>query len=216
MRLQGTPISGILFNNIQDNSEDVNQDGSFTQNCYPHEIRGLNVSFDSLLVTLPSATVPGALLLDPSSGDLLKIAKAEEISTSDANYVRFEITSPYNNLPIPAGTLATLVFPLKEGQTANVNDFGLQERKAEYTAWVKDITDGSSGSWLDWQVRIEDAVFSPRVIIWCWPVSLTRVPLSLKQKALTTAVYHCGCSKVIAFTHEGQVKLEQARTLFRV
>ena len=155
------------FNAIEDSAEDVNQDGSFTkEDCYPHELRGLNIAFDSLRVTfLPSGTVPGELLLDSQTGDLLKVAAAEEISTSDGNYVRFEVKSPYNNLPIPAGTLATLVFPLKPDQTANVNDFALTERKAEYTAWVKDITEGGAASEqlaLSGQVaQLEDAVFSP-------------------------------------------------------
>ncbi len=155
------------FNNIEDSAEDVNQDGNFTKDdCYPHEIRGLNIAFDSLRVTfLPSGTVPGELLLDDQTGDLLKVAAAEEISTSDANYVRFEVKSPYNNLPIPAGTLATLVFPLKEGQTATVNDFTMTERKAEHTVWIKDITDGGDPSEplaLSGQIaQLEDAVFSP-------------------------------------------------------
>ena len=35
------------FNNIEDSAEDVNQDGSYTkEDCYPHELRGLNIAFD--------------------------------------------------------------------------------------------------------------------------------------------------------------------------
>ena len=154
------------FNNIEDSAEDVNQDGSYTkEDCYPHELRGLNIAFDSLRVNfLPSGTVPGDLLLDSQTGELLKVAAAEKGGTSDGNYVRFEVKSPYNNLPIPAGTLATLVF-LKPDQTTDVNDFSLTERKAEHTVWVKDITAGGAPSEqlaLSGRMsQLEDAVFSP-------------------------------------------------------
>ncbi len=158
------------FNTLKDTDEDRNQDNLWNKDdCYPYQVRNLYVEFDPL-VWKPvledkdgNPQAPGALLGPISQGGLGKFLKLAEAYPAGRAFVRVEVLSPLNALPITAGEIAVLRF-VKLNLDPQVIDFAPFGRVGQDDVMVKDLT--TVGPPVVFEnaglfERLDQAVFSP-------------------------------------------------------
>ncbi len=141
---------------------DENQDGlgeCDVADCYPFDVRNLYIRYD------PQNCTPDLAASLPGAGLETKELELKEIFTSGGSYVRVEVLSPIDDLPIPAGAeLALVVFACEQAN----GDFALVKRQfnEELYMYINNLTTDDQ-SLLQFTVaaghleQILDAAFSP-------------------------------------------------------
>jgi hypothetical protein len=171
-----------------DSDEDRNGDGAGTEaDCYPHDVRNLYVGYD-LTVVAPEIVLsePGA---DVGSGGVHKDLEAYSMFIAGGGFVRVEIKSPRNNLPIPANAeIARVAFSrVVPGDAA----FTLRQRVRNEALYVVDLASTEppqllvNNGALD---RVEAAAFSPDIDELILAGTSNARPTLIRTRSLTNTV----------------------------
>ncbi|MEW5847244.1 MAG: LamG-like jellyroll fold domain-containing protein [Myxococcota bacterium] len=151
----------------RDAAEDANGDGAWnTQDCHPVAVDDLFLAFDpTLFVPRVSAADSAAArqntVLAPTGVD--KDLRLGESFSATGAYVRVEITSPRNGLPIPAGVVARIKLDRRQ-PGAPTTPMEMRKRGATSRVLLQDLLSAgapqavSLGDVLD---DVEAAAFSP-------------------------------------------------------
>lgn len=119
--------------------EDRNGDGACTyEDCRPFSETNLFVRYDKdLFSPLLAQSGPGASI---GEGQLNKDLVLEQMSTTNAEYIKIDIQSPFNNVPLSYDALvARIVF--EKLDTAD-GDFELVKRNVYQELYIKDFANG--------------------------------------------------------------------------
>jgi len=154
----------------RDTAEDLNRDGVYDENdCLPVDVRDLYVQFDTrywdplVSVADVESAASGTVLRPEAQGGVGKKLQLSVVETEFGSFVRVEILSPINSLPIPAGDVARVVFQRKLAGAPGV-PFGLRVRQSRSSLFMKDLTRPVSPTGFDLAGVLDDvesAAFSP-------------------------------------------------------
>lgn len=151
-------------NGFQDPTEDVNADNAFnTLDCHPSTVTDLYLEYDDAQLT-PQVdlrgviAIPGAFLV-ASAKELFADFKQSSVTGSARSFVKVDVRSPANGLPIPPGTvIGRIAFFGSSG--ASLSD---RQRLVDQTLHIK----LGSADPLAWNLPantldlVQDAAFSP-------------------------------------------------------
>lgn len=138
------------LDNVRAADEDRNKDNVWDiSDCYPVDVRTLYLTYDSAsLIPDIKGSTPGAGLAEAAPGVHKKL-ELRDGSTVSGAYVKVEVQSPYNSLPIPAGAeIARVVFKnsyVNEQDTdseaiiPDMGSIGLSTREIYQELYIKDM-----------------------------------------------------------------------------
>ncbi|MEW5850752.1 MAG: LamG-like jellyroll fold domain-containing protein [Myxococcota bacterium] len=154
----------------RDADEDRNRDGQYDVNdCYPPDVRTLYVEYDSrkyiprISPTDLALGQANSVLRPEAQGGVEKRLQISVVETTTGSFLHVEALSPFNALPIPAGTLVTITFTRREAGTPSPA-FGLTQRTARSELFYVDLAGTSQPSPVNLAERMEEvtaAAFSP-------------------------------------------------------
>jgi len=193
------------FNTLKDTDEDRDQNDVWDKNdCYPYQVRNLYIEFDpaayapSLEDMQGNPKTPGALLKPIGQGGKNKSLKLVEAYPVGRAFVRVEVLSPLNALPLPTGEIAVVRFDHIDVEPAPQNvAFGAWSRQGLEELLVKDLTTVDAPVVFEPAglfERVDQAVFSPdgdRLLLAA--ISKAR-PILLATESVATA---SGAAKVV-------------------